>query len=143
MSSGLLPIVIALAGFAIIGMVIWKLTGKLAHLAVEQAAFRRVAMLVAQAAPEQELFAAATEEAGLLMGADYVRIGRYESGMLVGLTAWRRMPGHLRASGRWPLLRGVTRAASEADHWARLEDIASACGPLAEDARAHGVRSAA
>jgi signal transduction histidine kinase len=143
MSSGLLPIVIALAGFAIIGMAIWSRTGKLAHLAAEQAAFRRVAMLVAQAAPEQELFAAATEQAGLLMGADYVRIGRYDSGMLVGLTAWRRMPGHLRVSGRWPLFRVFTRAAAEADHWARIEDVANACGPLAEDARAHGARSAA
>src|SRR5215469_12784321 len=98
MSSGLLPVVIALAGFAVIGMVVWKLTGKLAHLAAEQAAFRRVAMLVAQEAPEQELFAAATEQAVLLMGADYGRIVRYESGMLVGLTAWRRMRRHLRAS---------------------------------------------
>lgn len=143
MSSGLLPSVIALVGFAIAGVAVSKLTGKLAHLAAEQAAFQRVAMLVAQAAPEQELFAAATEEAGRLMGADYVCLGRYESGNLVGLAAWRRMPGRLRASGRWPLFRGFTRAASEADHWARMEDIASACGSLAEDARAHGVRSAA
>jgi signal transduction histidine kinase len=143
MSSGLLPSVIALAGFAIAGVAVSKLTGKLAHLTAEQAAFRRVALLVAQAAPEQELFAAATEEAGRLMRADYVRLGRYESGNLVGLAAWRRIRGHLRASGRWPLFHGFTRAASEADHWGRMEDIASACGPLAEDARVHGVRSAA
>jgi len=143
MNSGLLPSVIALVGFAIAGVAVSKLTGKLAHLAAEQAAFRRVAMLVAQAAPEQELFAAATEEAARLMGADYACLGRYESGNLVSLAAWRRMPRHPRADGRWQLFRGFTRAASEADHWARLEDIASACGPLAEDARAHGVRSAA
>jgi len=143
MSSGLLPIVIALACLAIIGLAIWKVTGKLAHLAAEQAAFRRVAMLVAQAAPEQELFAAATEEAGLLMGADYVCIGRYESGMLVGLPAWRRMRGHLRASGRWPPFRGFSRAVPETDRWAPIEDIARECGPLAEDARANGIRSAA
>src|SRR5262249_35207509 len=133
----------ALAGFAIAGVGVSKLTGKFAHLAAEQAAFRRVALLVAHAAPEQELFAAATEEAGRLMGADYVRLGEYESGDLVGMAAWRRMPGHFRNSRRWPLLRGFTKGASQADHWARMEDIAGVCGPLAEDVRAHGVRSAA
>jgi signal transduction histidine kinase len=143
MSSGLLPGVIALVGFAFAGVAVSKLTAKLAHLGAEQAAFRRVAMLVAQAAPEQELFAAAAEEAARLMSADYVCLGRCESGNLVGLAAWRRIPAHFRFGGRWPLFRGFTRAASEADHWARVEDIASAWGPLAEEARAHGVRSAA
>ena len=142
-SMGLLASVTALAGFAIAGIGVSKLTGKFAHLAAEQAAYRRVAVLVAHAAPEQELFAAATEEAGRLMGADYVRLGKYESGKLVGLAAWRRTPGNFRASGRWPLFRSLTKAASQADHWARIDDLAGACGPFAEDARAHGVRSAA
>jgi len=143
MSAGLLPGVIALAGFALAGVAISRLTGKLAHLAAEQAAFRQVAMLVARAVPEQELFAVAAEEAGRLTGADYVRLGRYESGTLVGVAAWRRMPGPFGVSSCLPLLRGLTRAVSRAHRWPPMEDVAGACGPLANDARVHGIRSAA
>ena len=143
LSAGLLPGVLALAGFAIAGVAVAKQTGKLAHLAAEQAAFRQVAMLVAHAVPEQQLFAAAAEEAGRLTGADYVRIGRYQSGNLVDIAAWRRVPGTFGAGGRLPLILHLSRAVSRADRWAPMQDIADACGPLADDARAHGVRSAA
>jgi signal transduction histidine kinase len=120
-----------------------KLTGKVAHLAAEQAAFRQVAMLVANGVPEQELFAAAAEEAGRLTGADYVRLGRYQSGNLVGVAAWRRRPGPFNDGGCLPLCRGLITAISRADRWTPMEDLAGACGSLARDARAHGVRSAA
>ncbi|HUB39738.1 MAG TPA: GAF domain-containing sensor histidine kinase [Streptosporangiaceae bacterium] len=143
MGAGLLPGAIALAGFAVAGAAVSKLTGKLAHLAAEQAAFQQVATLVAQAVPEHELFAAAAEEAGRLTGADYVRLGRYRSGQLVGVAAWRRTPGTFGAGGRLPLRRGLAGAVSRASPWAALEDLVDACGPLAHDARAHGVRSAA
>ena len=142
LSAGLLPGVLALAGSAIAGVAVTKQAGKLAHLAAEQTAFRRVAMLVARAAPEQDLFGAAAEEAGRLTGADYVRIGRYQSGNLVGVAAWRRVPEHFGAGGRLPLMLQLTRAVSRADRWAPMGDFASICGPLAHEAWAHGVRSA-
>ncbi len=143
MSAGPLPSVVALAGFAVAGALVSKQTRKLAHLAAEQAAFRRVAMVVAHAVAEQELFAVAAEQAGLLTGADYVRIGRYESGNLVGVAAWRRMPKRFGPGGRLAVRRGLTRAVSRADRWDPIEDLTGACGPLAHDARAHGIRSAA
>ena len=143
LSAGLLPGVLALAGFAVAWVAVARQTAKAAHLAAEQAAFRQVATLVANAAPEQELFAAAAEEAGRLTGADYVRLGRYQSGNLVGIAAWRRMPGPFGAGGRLPLILHLTRAVSRADRWAPIEDVAGSCGPLAHDARVHGVRSAA
>jgi signal transduction histidine kinase len=143
MSAGLVPGVIALAGFAVAGVLVSKQSGKLAHLAAEQAAFRQVATMVAYEVPEHELFAAAAEEAGRLTGADYVRIGRYQSGNLVGVAAWLRVPRRFGAGGRSPLLRRLAGAVSRADRWAPIEDAAAACGPLAHDARAHGVRSAA
>jgi signal transduction histidine kinase len=143
LSAGLLPSLLALAGFAIAGVAISKQTRKLAHLAAEQTAFRKVATLVAHAVPEQELFAAAAEEAGRLTGADYVRLGWYQSGNLVGVAAWRRMPRTFGAGGRLGVLRGLITAVSRAGRWAPIEDLAGACGPLAHDARAHGVRSAA
>jgi signal transduction histidine kinase len=143
MSAGLLAGVLALAGFAVAGAFVSKQTRKLAHLAAEQAAFRHVAMVVARAVPEQELFAAAAEEAGLLTDADYVCIGRYQSGNLTGVAAWRRMPRRFGGGGRMAVLRGLSRAVSRADRWDPIEDLAGTCGPLAYDARAHGIRSAA
>jgi signal transduction histidine kinase len=143
MRAGLLSGVIALVGFAVAGVAVSRLTGKLAHLAAEQAAFRRVATLVVRAVPEQELLAAAAEEAGRLAGADYVRLGRYQSDNLVGVAAWRRMPGHFGPNGRLPFILHLSRALSRADRWAPIEDVARTCGALALDARAHGVRSAA
>jgi len=143
MGAGLLASVLALAGFAVAGALVSKQTRKLAHLAAEQAAFRRIAMVVAHAVPEQQLFAAAAEEAGLMTGADYVRIGRYEAGDLAGVATWRRVPRRFAADGRLAGLRGLTKAVSRADRWDPIEDVAVACGQLARDARAHGVRSAA
>jgi len=143
MSAALLPGVIALAGFAVAGALVAKQARKVAHLAAEQTAFRQVAMLVAHAVPEDQLLAAAAGEAGLLTGADYVRLGRYQSGSLTGVAAWRRTPRPFGAGRRLALLRGLTRAVSRADRWDPIDDIAGACGPLAHDARAHGVRSAA
>jgi signal transduction histidine kinase len=142
LSAGLLPGVLALAGAAIAGVAVTNQAGKLAHLAAEQTAFRRVAMLVARTAPEQELFGAAAEEAGRLTGADYVHIGRYQSGNLVGVAAWQRVPRHFGA-GRLPLMLQLTRAVSRADRWTPMEDVAGMCGPLAREACTHGVRSAA
>jgi signal transduction histidine kinase len=143
MGAGLLPGVIALAGFTVAWVAVSKLTGQLAHLAAEQTAFRKVAMLVAHGVPESQLFAAAAEEAGRLTGADYVRLGRYQSGDLVGVAAWRRKLRPFGAGVRLPLRSGLNRAVSRADRWAAMEDVAGVCGPLARDARAHGVRSAA
>jgi hypothetical protein len=48
---------------------------ELRRLAAEQAALRRVAVLVAQAAPPEEVFAAVTAEAGWLLDADVAHGG--------------------------------------------------------------------
>lgn len=46
-------------------------------IADEQAALRRVAVLVAQAAPPDQVFTAVTEEAGRLLAADIAALTRY------------------------------------------------------------------
>ena len=48
------------------------------QLAEEQAALRRVAILVAQGEPPAGVFGAVAEETGRLLGADLVTIGRYD-----------------------------------------------------------------
>jgi signal transduction histidine kinase/DNA-binding NarL/FixJ family response regulator len=57
------------------------------RVAEEQAALRRVAVLVARAAPPGEVFAAVTEEAGRLLGADHAMLSRYDPGGAVNVMA--------------------------------------------------------
>jgi signal transduction histidine kinase len=64
---------------------------ELARLADEQAALRRVATLVAQAAPPGELFAAVTKEVGQVLSADLAYMGRYGPDESVTFAAgWKR-----------------------------------------------------
>ena len=48
------------------------------RIAGEQAALRRVAMLVARAAPPEEVFAAVTAEVGRVLSADITVLARYD-----------------------------------------------------------------
>ena len=81
----------------------------LARLAEEQAALRRVATLVARAAPPDVLFAAVTEEVGQLLHVDAATMTRYEPNdamTIVALwgTARRRVRAgcHVAAGGKEP-----------------------------------------
>ena len=62
---------------------------ELRGFADEQAALRRVATLVARAAPPEEVLAAVTEEAGRLLHADYATMNRYgPDGTITVVAAW-------------------------------------------------------
>jgi signal transduction histidine kinase len=62
---------------------------RLGQLAGEQAALRRVATLVAQATPPEEVFAAVAEEVGQLLPVDSATMCRYESdGTLTFVAHW-------------------------------------------------------
>jgi GAF domain-containing protein len=61
---------------------------ELRGFAEEQAALRRVATLVARAAPPEEVFGAVAEEAGRLLGTDSTVMSRYDpdgAAMVVGV----------------------------------------------------------
>jgi signal transduction histidine kinase len=107
------------------------------RLADEQAALRRVATLVAQAVPPDELFAAVIAEVGRLLGADLTGMLRYEAdGTLTAVAAWAAMGEHPEVRGWWSLegdsmattIARTGRPARE-DHWA------DASGPIAEFVR--------
>jgi signal transduction histidine kinase len=74
-------------------------------LAEEQAALRRVATLVAQGTPPDDLLAAVTREVGLLLGAHLAGMGRYEADDTVTVLAtWAAEgEGHPLVPGPWPL----------------------------------------
>jgi GAF domain-containing protein len=117
----------------------------LARLAEEQAALRRVAMLVAENVPLGEVLAAVAEEAGTLLGADYGGMIRYEDDATVtALASWA-------ATGELPPIPDRFRTepgdpatmVAETRQPVRVDDWTVVPGPLAAFLRDElGVRSA-
>ncbi|HMJ36311.1 MAG TPA: GAF domain-containing protein [Baekduia sp.] len=115
---------------------------RLARLAEEQAALRRVATLIAHAAPYEELFDAVSQEVGTLFGADLAGMSRYEDdGTMTILPPWSAVDGHLDAPGRVSL-EGATlpRIIRETGRPAREDAWDGVAGKVARDEL--GVRSA-
>ena len=110
----------------------------------EQAALRRVATLVADAAPPAQVFAAVTEEAGRLLCADVAVMARYDA------DGARRVVATWSSTGRlaFPLGdrirlggRNVPTMVFETRRAARMDDTADASGPVADAVRAVGLRA--
>jgi signal transduction histidine kinase len=117
---------------------------QLSLLAAKQAALRRVATLVAQASSPSQVFETVTREVGLLCGADLARMERYESdGTVTGLAAWSRDAEPGLGVGMRFALEGLSIAALVQDGGrpARVDSFVGASGPIAQEARAHGIRS--
>ena len=119
---------------------------ELERLLVQQAALRRVAMLVAREAPQTEVFAKVAEEIGLLLGVASAAICRYEPGgfaTVVGIWGETREPFPV---GTRLTLEGDSVAARvyRTHRPARLDpgDYQNASGSMATAALLEGVRSA-
>jgi signal transduction histidine kinase len=119
---------------------------ELREFAEEQAALRRVATLVARAAPPHELFAAVTEEAGRVLNADLARMNRYDpDGGHIVVAGWTStgdtMPVPL--GSRWSGGgRNVAALVFQTGRPARLDDYSDASGSGAVFVRNWGLRSA-
>jgi signal transduction histidine kinase len=113
-------------------------------LAEEQAALRRVATLVAQGVPPEEVFAAVTAEVGRVLSAGYAHLGRYDAdGMLTSVAAWGAGVAGFPIGSRWNLGgKNVATIVSRTGRPARVESYADASGPLGSRAREGGVGSA-
>jgi GAF domain-containing protein len=118
---------------------------ELRGFAEEQAALRRVATLVARAAPPEEVFAAVAAEAGRLPGCDITFLNRYDHDRAAtAVGAWSRtgtlpVPIGTRASlgGR-----NVPTLVFQTGRPARIDDYTQATGPVADVAGRWGLRSA-
>ena len=110
---------------------------KLAGLADEQAALRRVATLVAQGVPASELFGAVAEAVGRLLGTDLAGLLRYESDDTVTvLGGWSAAGEHVEVGGRWPLdPHGLEVTISRTGRPARIDDLSEVPGRTAAVAR--------
>jgi signal transduction histidine kinase len=114
------------------------------RIAGEQAALRRVATLVVRAAPSEEVFAAVTQEAGRVLGADYATMARFGPDHTVGLVAARRSTGARYRVGVQERLggRNVVTLVFQTGQPARIDQYAGASGMAAETAREFGIRAA-
>ncbi len=113
-------------------------------IAEEQAALRRVAVLVARAASPGEVFTAVTEEAGRLLGAGHAAMSRYDpDGAVRVVAAWSSTGAAIPGGTRMSLGgRNVHTLVAETGRAARLDDYAGVSGAAAEVAREFGIRTA-
>jgi GAF domain-containing protein len=118
--------------------------GRLARLAEEQAALRRVATLVARGAQQEEIFAAVTEEVGRVLLVDAAAMGRYEGeDAMTTVALWSRTGKVFAAIGGRHQLGGqnASTLVFETGRPARLDAYSEGSGSLAGDIRNTGVRS--
>ena len=122
-----------------------QLYAQFRRIADEQAALRRVATLVARAAPSTEVFAAVTAEVGRVLGTDHTSLLRYDpDGGATAVGAWTRtsLAAPIPVGSRVSLGgRNVTTLVFQAGRPARLDDYADASGPAADLAHTWGVRA--
>jgi signal transduction histidine kinase len=112
--------------------------------AEEEAALRRVATLVARAAPPEQVFAAVTAEVGQVLSVDIAVLNRYDmDGTEIVLGAWS-------SSGTTPVAvgarvslggRNVTSLVFETGRPVRIDDYADVSGPIGDVARQAGIRT--
>lgn len=110
----------------------------------EEAALRRVAMLVAEAGTPEEVFTAVTVEAGRLLDASYATMARYDpDGTRTVVAAWSSVRPTFRIGDRGRLGgHNVATLVFETGRAARIDDQDDASGPIGEAVRQIGICSA-
>jgi signal transduction histidine kinase len=116
---------------------------ELREFADEQAALRRVATLVARAAPPEEVFAAVTEEAGRVLGAHRASMVRYDpDGARTVVASWSSSGPGFPVGDRAMLGgRNLTTLVFQTSRPARIDDYAEASGPAVKAVPQIGVRA--
>jgi len=118
--------------------------GEVRRLADQEAALRRVATLVAEAASISEVFEAVTREVGLQCNADLARMERFEPDRTVtAVAAWSRGGEGSLAVGTRFALEGASIATQvlESGRPARVDTFEGTSGPIAREAQSLGIRS--
>jgi len=116
----------------------------LAQLAGEQAALRRVATLVAREASEGEVFTAIADGIGELLGAEEIRMLRYEGDHTAVVVAGSGQLKEVLPVGSRHLLEGENAATRvfRTGRPARIDDYATTSGQIAERMRSADVHGA-
>jgi GAF domain-containing protein len=113
-------------------------------LAAEQSALRRVATLVARGMPQEEMFAAVTEEVGQLLAVEFAIMGRYEADGTVTCVASSGAAAAGFPVGSRSKLAGknLVTIVLETGRPARVDHFAHASGPIGVVGRQSGFHSA-
>jgi len=113
------------------------------RIAEEQAALRRVAVLIAKGATPEELFAAVTTEIQLLLGTDITAVGRYDPGRVLTVVAHKSGTGKTPPTSHRTVLggRNVATIVLETGRSTRMDDTSRVSGPGGEVIRKLGIRS--
>jgi signal transduction histidine kinase len=115
---------------------------ELHRLVEEQAALRRVAMLVAAGAPPAEVFEAVSAEVAALIAADGSVLSRYEAdGTVTALSGWTTEGGFSNLGTRYALEGTLSGLILETGRPGRVDNYAQAPGEAREAAREMGVHS--
>jgi GAF domain-containing protein len=116
---------------------------EVARLAEEQAALRRVAVLVAQQPSPSEVFTAVTQAVGLVLGADLAGLNVFEGDATTTIAGWSGDGGPIPPIGsRFPLDGdSVVARIFETRAPARIDSYAEAEGEAADVARSLRLRS--
>jgi PAS domain S-box-containing protein len=111
------------------------------QLAEEQAALRRVAMLVARETAPDAVFAAVAREVGEALGVDATHVGRYDGdGTVVSVAQWGRYPT-VPIGARFPLEGdSVSARVLRTGRPARMDNYEDAPGVIAATIRQAGIR---
>jgi GAF domain-containing protein len=116
---------------------------ELRGFAEEQAALRRVATLVARAAPPEEVFAAVTTEVRRLLAVDLTVLCRYDPDGVLTYVGWSQSGNEGPVGVRVPLGgRNVAGLVFETGRPARVDDYGGASGAAADVVRPFGLRAA-
>jgi signal transduction histidine kinase len=103
---------------------------------------RRVATLVAQGVPPEEVFTAVTGEAGRVLSTETAHLGRYDpDGVVTFVAVWGTAPGVQRVGSRFRLGgKNVSTRVFDTGRPARVDGYADASGQTGAYARERGVR---
>ncbi|HEY6763043.1 MAG TPA: GAF domain-containing protein [Baekduia sp.] len=115
----------------------------LARLADEQAALRRLATLIARGVASAEVFDAAADEIGRLLGVEFAVIGRFDAdNMVTVLSSWGPLAAGFAVGSRWPIGGdNLARLVLETGSPARIDGYEDASGELARATEQSGVGS--
>ena len=115
---------------------------EVARLAREQAALRRVATVVAREASQAEVFAEIAEGVGLLLGAEEIRMLRYEDDQTALVVAASGAASEVMPVGSRQTLGGENAASRvlRTRGSARIDDYRTASGPIADAVRRAQIR---
>lgn len=140
-TSDRVAVIVFVAVGSALGTVVGILIDRLSGLANEQGALRRVATLVAEAAPPEQIFATVTEEAGSLLRVDMVMLHHYEPDGATQLAASWDRTGRLVPVAMSRTVENVGTRDDESDR-VQMKRYVGISAPIAETVREAGARSA-